>query len=105
MKAYHASGYPYVRNSAATRERLAQFQTFRISAGIPEQQDIDDEGAFVDGVYDPILGSATDSKKIPAVRRARDREVAPCKRSFAEIYAQNLIEALDLLNSKVLAII
>jgi hypothetical protein len=82
-----------------------QVETFRITHGIPELKDIDDTGVLVDAIDDPVLRPPADAKEIGAIRRPREREVAPRQRRFSEIETQNAGEALDLLDGEVFAVV
>jgi hypothetical protein len=65
---------------------------------------IDVARLFVNRVDEPILRAASDAKKIGAIGRAGEGEIAPRQRRFVEITRNDVIEPLDLLDREILVV-
>jgi hypothetical protein len=60
-----------------------QVDCFRVAGCIPERKDVDRAAVLVDGVNDPILGSATDAEEIGA-----DVSCAYTSKPSADVYRE-----------------
>ena len=60
---------------------------------------------LVDRVNDPILRAAANAEQIRPIGGAGERKVRPGHRRFGEVFTQDAIETLELLDSEVLAVI
>src|SRR5215212_4218660 len=89
----------------ATPPTHLQIKEFRITARIPEVKNVNGLRPFIDRVNNPVLCPPPDTEKIGAVRRSREREVPPCQRRFAKVDAEDAVEAFDLLEGELFAVV
>src|SRR5262249_8984820 len=82
-----------------------QIERIRIAGRIPEMENIDRSVLFIDGVDDPVLRAAADTKEVGAVGRAREREIGPGEGRLAEIDREDVAEPIDLLDGEFFAVI
>src|SRR5262249_11988582 len=68
-------------------------------------ENIDRSVLFIDGVDDPVLRAAADTKEVGAVGRAREREIGRGEGRLAEIDREDVAEPIDLLDGEFFAVI
>src|SRR6266568_2923676 len=83
----------------------SQLDRLWVAGSVPERKNVNRSSILVDGVDDPIVGSATDTEQVSAVWHSGEREVTPRQRRFLEIHLKNAAETLDLLDCEVLAVV